>query len=123
MIALTAIILVALAGTVAVVRMEMKDMSDALNRLTAEIAEQKTVIDGAVTLLASLAQQIRDNAGDEDALNALANSLDAQTNELATAVTANTPAAPTPTEPTAPSEPTGGEGGETPDNPDNQPAA
>lgn len=122
MIASTVLVMIAIAGAVAILRMEMKDMSDALNRLTAEVAEQKTVIDSAVTLLGSLAQQIRDNVGDEDALNSLADSLDTQTNQLAAAVSANTPAQPAPSEP-APEEPTGGEAGETPDNPDSQPAA
>lgn len=78
-------------------------MSEALDNLTAKVEAQTTVIDSAATLLATLAQEIRDNAGDEEALNALADRVDANTAELAEAVQANTPAAPTePEEPETP---------------------
>jgi hypothetical protein len=64
-------------------------MSEALDRLTAEVSETKSAVDSAVALISGLAQQIRDNVS-EDALNALADSLDAQQAELAEAVTNNT---------------------------------
>jgi len=66
-------------------------MAGELDRLTKEVAETKTVIDSAITLLGQLAQLIRDNAGNPTALNALADDLDAKQNELAKAITDNTP--------------------------------
>lgn len=65
-----------------------------LSRITSEVQENTDVIGSAVTLLGSLAQQLRDNATDEAAINDLADSLDASSNELAAAVAANTPAEP-----------------------------
>lgn len=67
--------------------------STELQRLTDEVAQTTTVIDSAVALIGGLAQQIRDNATNPAALNALADSLDTKSNELAAAVTANTPSA------------------------------
>lgn len=66
-------------------------MSAALDRITQEVAETKTAIDSALTLIAGLAQQIRDLSTDPAALNALADELDAKQAEIAAAVTANTP--------------------------------
>lgn len=68
------------------------DMTAELTRLTAEVAQTRSAIDSAVTLIAGLAQQIRDNATDPAALSALADSLDAGQADIAAAVTANTPA-------------------------------
>lgn len=76
-------------------RTRIKDMSDSLDRLTAEVAETKTVAASAKAMIAGLAQQIRDNATDEAALNQLADDLDSSTNDLAGALTENTPAEPT----------------------------
>jgi hypothetical protein len=67
--------------------------------IQAEVTEQTTVIDGAVTLLTSLAQQILDNVNDPVALEQIASDIQANTSELADAVTANTPVPPV--EPTA----------------------
>ena len=66
----------------------------AIDRLTSEVAELRTVNESAVALIAGLAQEIRDNIGNEDALNALADEIDASTNSLAAAVAENTPEAP-----------------------------
>ena len=66
----------------------------AIDRLTSEVAELRTVADSAVLLIASLANDIRENIGNEDALNALADEIDASTNSLAAAVAENTPEAP-----------------------------
>lgn len=75
-------------------------MSAALDRLTTEVQENRDATQAAVTLITGLAQQIRDAIGNEDALNALADSLDEDQTAIAEAVTANTPASPeTPTEP------------------------
>jgi hypothetical protein len=65
-----------------------------LSRLQAAVERDNTVNQSAITLLGNLAQLLRDNAGDATAINALADSLDAQQQALADAVTANTPAAP-----------------------------
>lgn len=67
-------------------------MSAALERITQEVAETKTAVESAITLINGLAQQIRDNAEDPVALNALADELDAQQAAIGEAVAANTPA-------------------------------
>ena len=74
----------------------IKCMNQAFERLTTEVAELRGVNESAVALITGLAAQIRDAAGNEEALNALADSLDAETNRLADAVAANTPQAPAP---------------------------
>lgn len=68
-------------------------MSASLDKITAEVAETKTVMQSAVVLIAGLAGQIRDLKDDPAALSALADSLDTDSSALADAVTANTPAA------------------------------
>lgn len=75
----------------------MNAMALDLSRLSAEIAENNSAIQSAVTLLNQIAQELRDAAGNQDAVNALADQLDTQSNNLAAAVVANTPAAPEPT--------------------------
>lgn len=64
-----------------------------LSRIQTEVSEARTVQEGAVALLANLAQQIRDNATDQAALNDLADSLDASSTALGQAVADNTPSA------------------------------
>lgn len=73
---------------------KLNEMSPEVQRITQEVAELKTVNQSAVALLQSLSQLIRDNIDDKAALTQLANDIDAETNTLADAVTANTPAAP-----------------------------
>lgn len=82
-------------------------MSVEMDRLTQEVADTKTSVDSVITLVEGLAQQIRDNAGDPAALNALADELDAQQGRISAAVTANTapPPAEPPTEPAPVPEP------------------
>jgi ABC-type transporter Mla subunit MlaD len=65
-----------------------------LDELTAAVAAQTTVVDSAVTLLGQLAQMVRDAGTDPAALAALADQIEAQSAELADAVTANTPETP-----------------------------
>jgi|SRR6478752_9882402 len=65
-------------------------MSAALDRLTAEVAETRSAAQSLITLVQGLAQQIRDNVDDSDALNQLADDLDAEQKDIADAVTANT---------------------------------
>lgn len=66
-----------------------------LARLQASVAAQTDVIASAETLLTSLAQAIRDSAGDPAALAALADTVDANSSGLAASVVENTPAAST----------------------------
>lgn len=75
---------------------EFHNMTAALDRLTAKVAEVSTQAASLETLVKGLADQIRAGIGDDDALNALADSLDATSKGIADAVTANTPAAPAP---------------------------
>jgi hypothetical protein len=96
-------------------------MSAALDRLKAEIAENKTVTQSVLTLVQSISGQLRElsekvAAGEaaEAEIAALADELDASTNQLASAVTANTPVADepapeTPTTETPSEDTTGGE--------------
>jgi len=74
-------------------------MTAALDRITQEVSETKTAVASVLTLVAGLATQIRDNAEDPVALNALADDLDAGQAEIAAAITANTPAEPPVEEP------------------------
>ncbi len=71
-------------------------MSAALTKITNEVSETKGIIQSAVTLINGLAGQIRDLKDDPAALDALADSLDADSSALAAAVAANTPAEPAP---------------------------
>jgi hypothetical protein len=64
-----------------------------LTRLTNEVSENTSAVQSAIALLGNLAQEIRDNAADPEALNALADQLDADGTALAVAVAENTPAA------------------------------
>lgn len=68
-------------------------MTPELQRLTDSVAALKSADDSLITLVGGLAQIIRDNAGNPAALNALADSLDAEKQKVADAVTANTPQA------------------------------
>lgn len=66
-------------------------MSEEVDKLAQEVAENKTVMGSAVTLLQGLKQRL-DNAGTDKAkLAELSADLDTNTNALAAAVTANTP--------------------------------
>lgn len=92
LLALAAAFMAILCVNISSLAKRIDTMSAALDRLTAEVAETKDAVDSAVTLIAGLAQQIRDNATDPAALNALADQLDADQAEIAAAVTENTPA-------------------------------
>lgn len=70
----------------------MKVMSAALDRLREEVAENTAAVASAEVLISGLAEQLRNAIGDEEALNALVEELDANSARLAAAVTANTPA-------------------------------
>lgn len=68
----------------------MSATSDAMAKLEAEVTEDTTVKESAITLLNGLSQFIKDNVGNPTALNDMANRLDAQSNALAAAIEANT---------------------------------
>lgn len=65
-------------------------LTPGLQRLTDEVAQTRTATQSVLTLIGGLAQQIRDNVNDEAALNALADGLDENEQEIVSAVSANT---------------------------------
>ncbi len=60
--------------------------------LTDKVTKIDNASDSVITLLQSIAQDIRDEAGNQTKLNELAANLDAKADALAAAVVANTPA-------------------------------
>ena len=84
-------------------RKELEMANEALARLQQEVAENASVIDSAINLISGIAAQLQ-AVKDElaavgvtnDALNTLADDLDAKAGALAEAIAANTPAEPTP---------------------------
>lgn len=69
-------------------------MSKELDALTAEVEETKTIEQSAITLIQGLAEQIAAAKDDPAAILALSESLKAQSDALAAAISANTPAPP-----------------------------
>jgi len=65
-----------------------------LGPITQEVTEIGTVVDSAVSLLQSIAQDIRDNIANQAKLSELATQLDTKATALGEAVAANTPADP-----------------------------
>lgn len=82
-----------------------------LDQIRAEVEENGSVTQSAITLIGGLAQQIRDLSTDPAALQALADQLDSQNSALAAAVAANTPASDGGTGATGGGEPTPTDGG------------
>lgn len=76
-----------------VILWRIQRMSQELQRLQQDVADQSAVIDSAVSLIEGLAQQIRDNANDPAALSDLADSLESNSGKLSAAVATNTAAA------------------------------
>lgn len=74
----------------------------ALDNLRREVQETRDTVQAGVTLIQGLAQQIRDNVGNETELQRLADELDASGTALAAAITENTPASPVDPEPEQP---------------------
>lgn len=68
----------------------LKTMSEALDKLTAEVAQIDTVIDSAISTIKGLAQQIRDSLTDPAALQRLADDLDAKSVALSAAIAEST---------------------------------
>ena len=68
-----------------------EEMKDQLAKIEKEVSENSDAVDSAVTLLTGLAAEIRDAAGNEEAIEALATKLDQNSTRLAKAVVDNTP--------------------------------
>jgi predicted RND superfamily exporter protein len=66
------------------------DMAKSLDRLMQEVTENREAVGSIEQLVTGLAQQIRDAAGDEAALERLADELDANTGRLGKVVLDNT---------------------------------
>lgn len=60
-----------------------------IDRVLSEVTETRGSVDSVLALVAGLAQYIRDNVGNEDALNAAADQLDELQQNIADAVAAN----------------------------------
>lgn len=73
----------------------LEQMALDFTRLEQEVAQNSDVIQSVVTLLTNIADAIRDAAGNQQKVEALATKLDTQTQALADAVAASTPADPT----------------------------
>lgn len=67
-----------------------KTIMDANERLIAAVHRNTTVTQGVVTMIADMAQRMRDSAGNKTATNALADELEGSSNALAAAMAANT---------------------------------
>lgn len=63
-----------------------------LSRMSTDLEANTSATDSAVTLLETLAGEIRANITDQAALNDLADKLESNSQKLADAVVANTPA-------------------------------
>lgn len=75
-------------------QMSRQEFDAAMKRINDEVTRSTTVQEGVRTLVGKLADEIRANANDPTALNAMADRLAASDNATADAVTANTPADP-----------------------------
>lgn len=72
----------------------MKGFAMDLTALKAQVEKNNQVIESAITLINGLADQIRNSANDPAAIQAIADSMNAESEKLAAAIAANTPAAP-----------------------------
>lgn len=84
-----------IVGLLQTILREVRIVSAELDRLALEVSEMQGAIDSAITLITGLGDMIRQIPADRAALNALADSLDAQAAALGAAVAAN----PLPVEP------------------------
>jgi hypothetical protein len=91
LLAVNALALFCVCGAIRSQTEEMENMTQALDDLRAKVEANSSVIDSAVTLINTLAEEIRNNIDDSDALEELASGLDAKSQALAAAVAANTP--------------------------------
>jgi TolA-binding protein len=77
---------------------EIQTMSAQVQRIQDDVTNLTSISQSAIALIVGLAQQVRDNATDPAALNALADQLEASSADLAEAVAANTPSDPAATD-------------------------
>jgi chromosome segregation ATPase len=68
-----------------------QDMEQAFKQMTDKVEKATTVMESAEELIQGLADEIRNNHDDPTAMLALADKLDAKTQELSQKITANTP--------------------------------
>ena len=80
----------------------LEHLMSLVDDLTADVADESTVIDSAVTLLGNLSAQLAAAGTDPQKLAALKSTIDQNKQRLATAVQANTPGAVTPAPTPAP---------------------
>ena len=71
---------------------EEKLMSALVDALVAKVQNLESLDDSIITLLQTIAQEIADNIGDPEKLQALSDSVDAEAAKLSAAIQANTPA-------------------------------
>lgn len=92
------VLLLEILGRIKHVEAGMSQTATALANLQAQVAQNETVEESAVTLIQGLAQQIAQAGTDPVALKALTDGLNKSATDLAASITANTPP---PTAPTA----------------------
>lgn len=73
---------------------EQFTMATSLDGIQAQVTNIESVDQSAVTLIEQLADLVRSTQPTQEAIDALANRLQASASALATAITANTPSAP-----------------------------
>jgi hypothetical protein len=74
-------------------RLQEKAMSQATDRLAAAVERETSVVSSVTTLISGLATQIKQTSADPQ-VQALADQINANSDTLASAVSANTPAQP-----------------------------
>lgn len=94
-------------------RKEQLKMSEALDRLTTDVAGIKTAAASTLVLLTGLVAEMRAGAGDEAKINALADDLEVVQSDLAAAVVSGTAAADEPDAANPGGRPEGGAADET----------
>ena len=70
---------------------EVKTMSAIVDALVLKVQNLESLDDSIITLLQTIAQEIADNVGDPEKLQALADSIDSEAAKLSEALQANTP--------------------------------
>ena len=80
-------------SNLAELRTEVRNMSQATDNLAAAVQRETSVVSSVTTLISGLASQIKQTSTDPQ-VQQLADQINANSDSLANAVTANTPAAP-----------------------------
>jgi methyl-accepting chemotaxis protein len=84
---------------------ELRIMASAMTELKNAVEEQSTVVDSVLTLVSTLAEQIRDAKDDPEEIQKLADQLEKNTQKLSEAVVVNTDSPEAPVDPEVPSDP------------------